>query len=251
MLRAFGPVFFCPKGHRMRRVLLKISGEALGGSEGTGIQAEVIRSVAQQVTSVLELGIQVGMVVGGGNIFRGVQGTASGIKRVPGDFMGMLATIINAVAVQNIFVDSGIKTKVMTPFRLQEYVELHNIEKALEYMANGYVVLFAGGAGHPFFTTDPAAALRASEIDADLLIKATKVNGVYDRDPMQHSDAIFYDRLSFQQVLKDELKIMDLAAIAMCMDSQIPIRVVNIFEDDNILKICRGESVGTLIHQED
>ncbi len=234
----------------MRRVLLKISGEALGGSQGTGIQADIIRSVAHQVKSVLELGIQVGMVVGGGNIFRGVQGEATGIKRVPGDFMGMLATIINAVAVQNIFADSGVKAQVMTPFRLQEYVQLHNVENALEYMSNGQVVLFAGGAGHPFFTTDPAAALRASEIDADLLIKATKVNGVYDRDPMKYSNAVFYDRLTFQQVLKDELKIMDLAAIAMCMDSQIPIRVVNIFEDDNILKICQGESVGTLIHQE-
>ncbi|MEE2925139.1 MAG: UMP kinase [bacterium] len=234
----------------MRRVLLKISGEALGGSEGTGIQADIIRSVAHQVRSVLELGIQVGMVVGGGNIFRGVQGAATGIKRVPGDFMGMLATIINAVAVQNIFADSGVKAQVMTPFRLQVYVQLHNVENALEYMSNGQVVLFAGGAGHPFFTTDPAAALRASEIDADLLIKATKVNGVYDCDPMKYSNAVFYDRLTFQQVLKDELKIMDLAAIAMCMDSQIPIRVVNIFEDDNILKICQGESVGTLIHQE-
>jgi len=234
----------------MRRILLKISGEALGGPQGTGIQAEVIQSVAKQVKSVLGLGIQVGMVVGGGNIFRGVNGAQSGIRRVPADFMGMLATIINAVAVQNIFGESGVKAQVMTPFRLQEYVQLHNVDKALDYMTDGQVVLFAGGAGHPFFTTDPAAALRASEIEADLLIKATKVNGVYDRDPVKHADAVFYDELSFQKVLEDGLKIMDLSAIAMCLDSQIPIRVVNIFENDNILKICQGESVGTLIHQE-
>lgn len=232
----------------MRRILLKISGEALGGAQGTGIQAEVIHSVAKQVKSVLHLGIQVGMVVGGGNIFRGVQGAQSGIKRVPADFMGMLATIINAVAVQNVFMQEGLRAQVMTPFRLQEYVQLHNVEHALQYLSDGQIVLFAGGAGHPFFTTDPAAALRASEIEADLLIKATKVNGVYDRDPVKFSDATFYEKLTFQKVLSDELKVMDLAAVAMCMESQIPIRVVNIFEDDNILKICQGESVGTLIH---
>ena len=149
----------------MRRVLLKISGEALGGSEGTGIQAEVIRSVAHQVKAVLQSGIQVGMVVGGRNIFRGVQGTATGIKRVPGDFMGMLATIINAVAVQNIFADSGVKAQVMTPFRLQEYVQLHNVEKALDYMADGQVVLFAGGAKHMVFKRFENVLLRSEKED--------------------------------------------------------------------------------------
>lgn len=232
----------------MKRILLKVSGEALGGNEGQGIDQETVHNLANQIKELQTMGVQIGMVCGGGNIFRGIQGESSGIDRVPADFMGMLATIINAVALQGIFDSQGIPSLVMTPFRLQEYVELYNAQKARQYLEEGKVVLLAGGAGHPFFTTDPAAALRAAELKVDLMIKATKVNGVYDSDPAKNPEARFFERLSYLEVLRNQLKVMDLSAVAMCLENKIPIRVLNVFEKNNIVAVCKGEQVGTLIH---
>ncbi|PCJ20069.1 MAG: UMP kinase [Candidatus Cloacimonadota bacterium] len=231
----------------MKRIMLKLSGEALGDKSGRGIDASTTISICDQVKEIVASGKEVAVVIGGGNIFRGVSGEKAGYDRVSGDFMGMLATIMNAVAMQNIFEDNGLKSMVMTPFRLEEYVELFNVKKALDFMKNGGVVICAGGTGRPFFTTDTAAALRSAELGIDLLIKATKVNGVYDSDPEINKNAKLFSEIEYKDILKDGLKVMDTAAIAICMDNSIPIRVLNIFEKGNILKLVNGQQIGTLI----
>ncbi|MCO4782395.1 MAG: UMP kinase [Candidatus Cloacimonetes bacterium] len=231
----------------MKRIMLKLSGEALGDKSGRGVDATTTVSICNQVKEMIAKGKEVAVVIGGGNIFRGISGEQEGYNRVSGDFMGMLATIMNAVAMQNIFEANGLKAMVMTPFRLEEYVELFHVKKAQKFMKDGGVVICAGGTGRPFFTTDTAAALRSAELGIDLLIKATKVNGVYDCDPEKNPDAKLYEEINYKDILKDGLKVMDTAAIAICMDNSIPIRVLNIFEKGNILKLVNGENIGTLI----
>ena len=231
----------------MKRIMLKLSGEALGDKTGRGVDEKTTVSICEQIKEMISNGKEVAVVIGGGNIFRGISGEAQGYDRVSGDFMGMLATIMNAVAMQNVFEANGLKAMVMTPFRLEEYVELFHVRKALAFMNEGGVVICAGGTGRPFFTTDTAAALRSAELGIDLLIKATKVNGVYDSDPETNPNAKLFDRIDYKEVLGNGLKVMDTAAIAICMDNSIPIRVLNIFEKGNILKLVNGEENGTLI----
>jgi uridylate kinase len=235
-------------GSSLKRVLLKISGEALGSEGGLRFREEVLDSLATQLSKTQALGSQVALVIGGGNILRGgADGSALGLPRVSADFMGMLATVINAVALEGFFTSRGIPTKVMTPFSLQAYVELYSAQRADHYLEEGWLVILAGGTGNPYFSTDSAAALRAAELKTNLLIKATKVNGVYDSDPVVNPQARRYDQLSFKKVLEDDLKVMDLTAISLCAENAIPIRVVDLFEGENILALIRGESVGTLV----
>lgn len=231
----------------MKRIMLKLSGEALGDKSGRGVDAATTISICNQVKEMISKGKEIAVVIGGGNIFRGITGEQEGYDRVSGDFMGMLATIMNAVAMQNIFEANGLRAMVMTPFRLEEYVELFHVKKAQKFMSEGGVVICAGGTGRPFFTTDTAAALRSAELGIDLLIKATKVNGVYDSDPEKNPKAVLFEEINYKDILKDGLKVMDTAAIAICMDNSIPIRVLNIFEKGNILKLVNGENIGTLI----
>lgn len=232
----------------MKRILLKISGEAIGSDGGSGYDVNVIDSLAAQLSGVLKDGGQIGMVVGGGNIFRGVKGVeAQGFSRVSADFMGMLATVMNAVALREFFMQRGLTTTVMTPFALDEYVLRFNAFDAIRRLENGELLIFAGGTGHPFFTTDSAAALKACEIQADLLVKATKVDGVYDSDPVRNPEARRFDCLSYTEVLSRSLQVMDLSAISLCSGNNIPIRVLNIFEKGAIAAVFAGAGVGTLI----
>ncbi len=231
----------------MKRVLLKISGETLGSGAGIAFHKEVLDSLAGQLIELQKQGSQIALVVGGGNILRGANSSTLGLDRVPADFMGMLATIINAVALEGFFNARGLPTVVMTPFGLQAYAQLYNTQGALKHLDAGHLVILAGGTGNPYFSTDSAAALRACELKADLLIKATKVNGVYDSDPVVNPQAKRYDQLSFKKVLEDDLKIMDLTAVSLCAENAVPIRVISLFEGENILALSRGESVGTLV----
>lgn len=231
----------------MKRVLLKISGEALGSVDGSGYDAVLIKSLATQLSGLINAGAQIGLVVGGGNIFRGVQGASQGFSRVSADFMGMLATIMNAVALKEFFVGHGLQTSVMTPFALDEYTLRFNAFEAVHRLEKGELLIFAGGTGHPFFTTDSAAALKACEIQAELLIKATKVDGVYDKDPIKHTDACKFTQLSYAEVLARSLQVMDLSAISLCSGNNIPIRVLNIFEKNAIASLFAGAELGTLI----
>jgi len=232
----------------MQRILIKMSGEALGGTDGRGIEASLVSQLGEQIKVLRENGTQIGIVVGGGNIFRGVQGKSKGMDPVMSDFMGMLATVINAVGLAELFRASGIPSVVTTPFALGQYVEQYNAARAREYLDEGKVVVFAGGTGNPFVTTDSAGALRAAEIGAELLIKATKVNGVYDGDPVQNPNARLYQEISFAQVIAQGLSVMDAGAIALCQQRGIPIRVLNIFEKNSIVDLLKGKNIGTLIH---
>ncbi|MBW7875784.1 MAG: UMP kinase [Candidatus Cloacimonetes bacterium] len=232
----------------MQRILIKMSGEALGGSDGRGIEASLVSQLGEQIKALRENGTQIGIVVGGGNIFRGVQGKSKGMDPVMSDFMGMLATVINAVGLAELFRALGIPSVVTTPFALGQYVEQYNASRAREYLDEGKVVVFAGGTGNPFVTTDSAGALRAAEIGAELLIKATKVNGVYDGDPVQNPNARLYQEISFAQVIAQGLSVMDAGAIALCQQRSIPIRVLNIFEKNSIVDLLKGKNIGTLIH---
>jgi uridylate kinase len=232
----------------MKRVLLKISGEAIGGDSGSGYDTAVIDSLSAQLAEVIGDGAQIGLVVGGGNIFRGVKGVESqGFSRVSADFMGMLATIMNAVALREFFVQRGLTTTVMTPLALDEYVLRFNAFDAIRRLECGELLIFAGGTGHPFFTTDSAAALKACEIQADLLIKATKVDGVYDKDPVKNPDARRFTRLDYTEVMSRSLQVMDLSAVSLCSGNNIPIRVLNIFEKGAVAAVFAGAEVGTLI----
>ena len=232
---------------RYRKVLLKLSGEMFGGKRGTVFDFEVIREFAHQVRDISALGVAMGLVVGGGNIVRGKRSAPPDMDRAAVDQMGMLATIINSICLQEALERAGLDTRIMTAIEIRAIAEPYIKRRAERHLEKGRVVIFAGGTGHPFFTTDTAAALRASEIGAEVLIKATKVDGVYDKDPVTHSDAVRYDRLSYQEVLQQELQIMDSTAVAFCMDNAIPILVLNIGRQDALYGAVHGRQVGTLV----
>ena len=229
------------------RVLLKLSGEALMGSQGYGIDPEIVHSIAEDVAKVVASGTQLAIVVGGGNIFRGLKGSAAGMDRATADYVGMLATVMNAITLQDGLERAGVPTRVQTAIAMQEVAEPYIRRKAMRHLEKGRVVVFGAGCGNPFFTTDTTAALRAAEINADVVFKATKVDGVYDKDPAKHADAVKHDHLSYQDVLNGELGVMDATAISLCKENNIPIVVFDLFEPGNIGKAVAGEAIGSRI----
>ena len=229
------------------RILLKLSGEALAEKDKTGISYQKLEQFTNEVAQVVKKGVQVGIVVGGGNIFRGVQGAKRGFSRVRGDYMGMLATIINALAFEDQFESIGIKAKVLTSTFMEPYAERYTRQRAINALNDNYVVIFAGGTSNPYFTTDSAAALKALEINADVLLKGTNVDGVYSDDPKLNPNAIRYDEISFDQVIEKQLRVMDLTAFTLCKENNLPIVVFDIHTRGNLLKIINGEKVGTLV----
>ncbi|MBL1161078.1 MAG: UMP kinase [Chlorobi bacterium] len=232
---------------RYRRVLLKLSGESLMGSQSFGIDPIVIRSYAEEVRSIVELGVQVGIVLGGGNIFRGVQAAAAGIDQVSGDHMGMLATVINCIALQNALEALSVPVRLQTAIRMEQVAETFIRRRALRHLEKGRVVIFGAGTGNPYFTTDTAAVLRASEIDADVVLKGTRVDGVYDKDPEKHADAVKFTTISYSDALQRGLRIMDLTAITMAQENKKPIVVFNINGRGNLRKLVTGDDVGSTV----
>ena len=237
----------------LRRVLLKLSGEAFSDpAVRGGIDPVIVRQVAREIAELTATdGTQVGVVVGGGNIFRGNSPAATGMDRSSADHMGMLATVINALALQDGLEKAGVETRVQTAIAMQELAEPYIRRRAVRHLEKGRVVIFAAGTGNPFFTTDTAASLRGVEIDADLVLKATKVDGVYDADPVTHPEAKRYDHLTYDEVLNGRLNVMDATAIVMCRDQNMPLRVFNINEPGALLRVVRGENVGTLVERGD
>lgn len=232
---------------KFKRVLLKLSGEVLMGDREAGLDDRMVDHVCRQVAEIRTLGVEVGVVVGGGNIFRGLTAAAAGMDRVAADFMGMLATIINSLALQDYLESMKHFTRVMSAIEMPKVCEPFIRRRAIRHMEKGRIVIFAGGTGNPYFTTDTAAALRAAEISADVLIKGTKVDGVYDTDPEKKSNARLYTKLSYNNVLEKNLRIMDASAASMCRDNKIPIIVFNLYKKGNLKKIVLGESIGTLV----
>jgi uridylate kinase len=230
-----------------RRILLKMSGEGLLGNADYGIDPQTLARVAAEVSAVIQLGIQVGIVIGGGNIFRGAGLARAGMDRVTADHMGMLATIINALAMQDALERAGAYARVMSALQIHEVCEDYIRRRAIRHLEKGRVAIFAAGTGNPFFTTDTAAALRAIEIGADVLIKATKVDGVYSADPRKDSSAARYERLSYDTVLTDKLGVMDATSVVMCRDNALPIRVFDLNEPGALIRVARGENIGTLV----
>jgi len=230
-----------------KRVLLKLSGEALMGKGDFGIDPDVISRMAGEIQDLSEAGVQIGLVIGGGNIFRGAGLAEAGIDRVTGDHMGMLATVLNALAMQDALENIGVDARVMSSLSIHEVCEDYIRRRAVRHLEKGRVVLLAAGTGNPFFTTDSAASLRAVEIGAELLIKATKVDGIYSSDPLENPDAELYSRLDYDQVLIQNLKVMDATAIVLCRDNNIPLRVLNINEHGALMRLLQGEDIGTLV----
>ncbi len=236
------------KNMETKRILLKLSGEALQNKEkGLSIDPDVLATIGRQFKELIEEGAEIAVVVGGGNIFRGLAGEKGGTDRTTGDFMGMLATVINALALQSALENVGIPTRVMTAIRMPAVAEPFIRRRAIRHMEKGRVVIFGAGTGNPYFTTDSAAALRASEIDADILMKATKVDGIYTADPMIDKDATRFDKITYAEALNKQLKIMDAAAFSLCMENDIPIVVFDFFKEGEILRVFRGEDVGTRV----
>jgi len=233
---------------RYKRILLKLSGEALAGQAGFGLDAGCVNSLACDVTGVAQTGTEVGVVVGGGNFFRGVAPTAKKMDRVTADHMGMLATVINALAFQDALESTGVASRVMTAIEMRQVAEPYIRRRAIRHLEKGRVVIFAAGTSNPYFSTDTAAALRALEIRAEVLAKGTRVEGVYDMDPLKHTDAILHRNISYTEVLSKSLAVMDATSIAMCRDNGLPIVVFNLNVPGNIMRVSMGETVGTLIH---
>ncbi|MBM4214993.1 MAG: UMP kinase [Gammaproteobacteria bacterium] len=234
-------------GIRYQRILVKLSGEALMGHADYGVDPIVIKRIALEIKELLDLGAQVAVVIGGGNIFRGEGLARSGMDRVTGDHMGMLATVMNCLAMQDALESVGSHARVMSAIRINEVCEDYIRRRAIRHLEKGRVVLFAAGTGNPFFTTDTAASLRAIEINADILVKATKVNGIYSADPMKDPKAVRYPRLTFDRVLDERLNVMDATSIVMCRDNKIPLQVYNMNNAGDLLRIARGEDVGTVV----
>lgn len=231
----------------LRRILLKISGEALSGDQGFGIDTETLNNVCQEIAAVVETGVQVAVVIGGGNFFRGISASEAGIERATADYIGMLATVMNSLAVQQGLKQMGVQARVQSAIPISPVSEPYVRLRALKHLNLNRVVIFAAGTGNPYFTTDTAASLRAAEINADLLIKATKVDGVYDSDPSVNKDAVKYDEVSYDDVLQKRLGVMDATAIALCRDNQLQLQVLAIHEPGSLRKAVYGEAVGTLI----
>jgi uridylate kinase len=232
---------------RYRRVLLKLSGEALMGSASFGIDPEVVRILSDELASVHALGIELALVVGGGNIFRGVKAASAGMDRVSGDHMGMLATLINSLALQDQLEQRGVQTRVLSAIELRQVAEPFIRRRAIRHLEKGRVIILAAGTGNPYFTTDSAAALRAMEVKAEVLLKATKVDGIYDADPTSNPGAKMIPRITYREVLERGLKVMDATAISLCMDNKLPIIVFNIRQDGNIRRVIHGEPIGSVV----
>lgn len=230
-----------------RRVLIKLSGEALLGSQPYGVDPEACHKIASSIKELCRIGVQVGVVIGGGNIFRGVKGAAAGMDRTPADHVGMLATLINGISLQQAFERVQCESRIMTAIACPVMAEPYSWKDALKYLDKGIVLIFVGGTGNPYFTTDSAAALRALEIRAEVLMKATKVDGIYNKDPLKHPDAVKFEKVSYSEVLANNLKVMDGSAVALCRDNGIPIRVFNLFSESALVKAVCNESAGTLV----
>jgi len=233
---------------RFKRVLLKLSGEALMGDQSFGISSDVIKYVAEEVRSAFDLGVQIAIVVGGGNIFRGVAAASYGMDRVSADRMGMLATVINSLALQDALENNGIMTRVQTAISMHEVAEPFIVRKAIRHLEKGRLVIFAAGTGNPYFTTDTAAVLRAQEIRAEILLKATKVDGLYDSDPVVEKNAKFIKKIKYMEVIEKQLLVMDMTAISLAMDNELPLIVFNLLNKGNIKKVICGEAIGTQIN---
>jgi uridylate kinase len=231
-----------------KRILLKLSGEVMAGGAAFGIDSERVRALAEEVAEVVRAGVELGLVVGGGNFFRGVAPAAREMDRVTADHMGMLATVINALALQDALEKQGVPTRVMTAIEMRQVAEPYIRRRAERHLEKGRAVIFAAGTSNPYFSTDTAATLRALEIRAEIVAKATRVDGVYDKDPLKHPDATLYREISYQDVLAQQLGVMDASAVAMCRDNRLPILVFNLNQRGNIMRMSMGESVGTLIH---
>jgi len=235
------------KSPKFYRVLLKLSGEALGGQGRSNICPEAVQNMAEQIREVRDLDVQVVVVVGGGNIFRGLSGSERGIERATGDYMGMLATVINALALQDALEKIGVPTRVQSAIAMSQVAEPFIRRRAVRHLEKGRVVIFGGGTGNPYFSTDTAAALRANEIGAEVILKATKVDGIYDRDPQKNPKARRFAQISYLEALKKQLKVMDSTAFSLCMDNQMPIIVFDLFKPHNLRRVVMGEKVGTLV----
>ena len=232
---------------RYKRMLLKLSGEALMGSEPFGLHPPTLEGIAREVKEVVAMGVELAIVIGGGNIFRGLKGSAAGMDRANADYMGMLATCINGMALQDALEHAGVDTRLMTAIEMREVAEPYIRRRALRHLDKGRVLIFGAGTGNPYFTTDTAAALRAHEIEASVVMKGTKVDGVYDKDPATNSDAVRYDSLGYQQVVERNLRVMDQTAIALCREHNMPILVFNMTTPGNIVSAARGDDIGTII----
>ena len=232
---------------KYRRILVKLSGEALGGPAGSGISPESVHNMARQIGEVRELGVEVVVVIGGGNIFRGLAGSERGIERATGDYIGMLATVINSLALQDALEKLGIATRVQSAISMPQVAESFIRRRAVRHLEKGRVVIFGGGTGNPFFSTDTAAALRANEIGAEVILKATKVDGIYDSDPKKHPQAKRYAQISYLEALQKQLAVMDSTAFSLCMDNKMPIIVFDLFKPHNLRRVVLGEEVGTLV----
>jgi len=230
-----------------KRILLKLSGEALLGKGSFGIDTDVLKFVAEEISAVHALGVQIGIVIGGGNIFRGVEASTKGIDRVSADYIGMLATVMNSLALQNALENHGVPTRVQTAIEMREIAEPFIKRRATRHLEKGRVVIFACGTGRPYFTTDTAASLRAMEIQADAILKATKVDGIYDKDPVREKDAKIFDTISYTEVLTRDLKVMDSTAVSMCRDNNLPLIVFNLEKKGNIRGVVCGRSIGTVV----
>jgi uridylate kinase len=236
---------------RFKRILLKLSGEALMGDTGVGIDPATIERIASEVAEVRSLGVEIAIVIGGGNIFRGLAASAHGMDRASADYMGMLATVMNSLALQDALERVNVTTRVLSAIAMQELCEPYIRRRAMRHLEKGRVVIFAAGTGNPYFTTDTAASLRAMEIHADVLLKATKVDGIYDKDPVKHPDARRYNRLTYLEVLQQNLKVMDSTATALCRDNKLAMVVFDLHKAGNIRRVVTGESIGTLVTDEE
>ncbi len=233
---------------KFRRIVLKLSGEALrNNSNGEPIDTEILRTICKQIKEVHALGVQIGVVVGGGNIFRGLSGSVDGVDRTTGDYMGMLATVINGLALMDCLERMGVPVRVQSAIPMEQVAEPFIVRRAVRHLEKGRVVIFVGGTGNPYFSTDTTVALRGSEIRADVIMKATKVDGVYDKDPKKHSDAKKFDEIAFLEALKRQLKVMDATAFSLCLDNALPILVFDMNEKDAIRRAVMGEKIGTLV----
>jgi uridylate kinase len=235
-------------GAKYKRILLKLSGEALMGEDAYGINRQTIEAIVQEIGAVVRMGVEVGVVIGGGNIFRGVAPGAAGMDRATADYMGMLATVMNALALQDAMRRAGLDCRVQSALNIEQVVEPYIRGKAIRYLEEGKVVVFAAGTGNPFFTTDTAAALRASEVGAEIVLKATKVDGVYTADPHQDAAARRFERISFDEAIQRNLKVMDATALTLCRDQKLPVTVFSIFKKHALQRVVTGENEGTLVH---